>query len=149
MPMTEKKKVVLFLEDGSQLKGMAESFDPAVDDTIALTLLDDRGSFGETREVAVDRVRAAFFVHDLAPFRRYRLPDRAGPPEAELHPLNGEVRARIELEWGQRLHGLLRSHDVGGCWYDYVPLGSDRAGNLIHALIAAGAIVEAEPVACD
>lgn len=143
-PMGES--VVLILEDASRVKGLVESFDLFTSEVVSITEIDDRGQVHEPREVAVVQIRAAFFVHDLAPFRRYRLPERFGPPEAEVRPLNGEVRVRLQLEWGQRLHGILRPHDDEGRWYDFVPIGPDRAGNLIHALITTDAIVEAEPL---
>lgn len=140
--MTEK--VVLVLEDASHVKGLVEAFDPSVQESVSLTALDPAGRPIERREVSVERVRAAFFVHDLAPFRRYRLPDRFAPPTADVRPLNGETRARLELEWGERLHGIVRPHDPEGRWTAFVPTGRDRAGNLIRALIATDAIVEVE-----
>lgn len=143
-----EERVVLVLEDATRVKGLVESFDPT-SETIRLELVDDEGRVGETRDVAVGRIRAAFFVHDLAPYRRYRMPERMGPPTAQVGPLNGEVRMRLQLEWGQRLHGLVRPRDDAARWYDFVPVGADRAGNLIRAVIAADAIVEADPVEAD
>lgn len=137
-------RIVLVLEDATEVKGLVKSFDPSTQRTVSLGEVDERGSVIEIHDVAVERIRAAFFVHDLAFYRRYRLPERLGPPEAQVHPLNGEVRMWLELEWGQRLHGLLRPYDDEGRWYDFVPVGPDRAGNLIRALIAADAIIEAE-----
>lgn len=141
-PMNEK--VVLVLEDARHVKGLVEGFDPGATESVSVTGIDAAGRPGETREIPVGEIRAAFFVHDLAPFRRYRMPDRLGPPQVEVRPLNGEVRVRLELEWGERLHGIVRPHDRDGRWFAFVPTGADRAGNLIRALIAADAIVEAE-----
>ncbi len=141
-----EERIVLVLEDATQVKGLVESFDPSTQRTVSLGEVDDRGNVIEIHDVAVERIRAAFFVRDLAPYRRYRMPERLGPPEAEVRPLNGEIRMRLELEWGQRLHGLVRPHDEEARWYDFIPIGPDRAGNLIYAVIAADAIVEAEPL---
>lgn len=139
-----KQRVVLVLENAIQIKGLVETFDPSTSDTVSVVPIDDQDRARGRRTIAVERVRAAFFVHDLAPFRRYRLPDRLGPPQVTVRPLNGETRVRLELEWGERLHGLIRPHDPDGEWYAFVPLEADRAGNLIHALVASDAIVSAE-----
>lgn len=138
------ERVVLVLEDASQVKGLVEALDPSTQDSVLLREVDAAGRETEPREIRLDRVRAAFFVHDLAPFRRYRLPDRLGPPQVEIHPLNGGSRVRLELEWGERLHGIVTPHDPDGRWYAFVPTGRDRAGNLIRALIATDAILEAQ-----
>lgn len=117
---------------------MVGTLDPSVQTSVHLLEVDQAGV--RQREIDMASIEAAFFVHDLGVWRQFRLPERFGPAEVEVEPLDGERKVDLLLEWGERLYGIIRPRD--GRWYDFVPLGPDRAGNLVRALISEEAIAE-------